>query len=194
MRMERRIDMDVVDSLRIAFESVAGDFYIVFNMDALFRGDMLSRYQAYAQSLSWQTRDEIRSTEGKNPIGGAASELLVPVNLETVSQAETRSFSKHGVDDSGEEDESDQQQDQQELGGNPETPQDGTNEDTEEEENARTQKSRLRRDGAERGQTDGATRRRHRCAGSQQLLHLRGGARLESGCTPSSRRSSRSRC
>ncbi len=139
IRMERRVDRDVIDSLR-AYESAMGDFYLVFNMDALFRGDMKSRYEAYSQSLSWQTRDEIRSTEGKNPIGGAASELLVPVNLETVSQAETRSFSKHGVDSA--EEESDQGQSEQELGGEPETPQDGTDETS--EAHARLQYSRLR--------------------------------------------------
>src|SRR5579871_5606419 len=86
IRLERRLDMDIVGSLR-AFESSTGDYFVVFNMDALFRGDMKSRYEAYAQSAIWQTRDEIRAAEGRNPIGGQASELLVPVNLETVSQA-----------------------------------------------------------------------------------------------------------
>jgi HK97 family phage portal protein len=131
IRMERRLDMDVVDSLR-AFESSAGDYYVVFNMDALFRGDMKSRYEAYSQSLTWQTRDEIRASEGKNPIGGQAGELLVPVNLETVSQAETRSVSKHGMlDDDLPQEEDTQGQDQEELGGDAETPQDGTDQITE---------------------------------------------------------------
>lgn len=141
IRMERRIDRDIIDSLR-AYESAMGEFYMVFNMDALFRGDMKSRYEAYSQSLSWQTRDEIRSTEGKNPIGGAASELLVAVNLETVSQAETRSFSKHGVDDQPDE-ESTAGQDEQELGAQPETPEDDSDDDTR-EDNARLQHARLR--------------------------------------------------
>lgn len=138
IRLERRLDMDVVDSLR-AFDSAMGDFYVVFNMDALFRGDMKSRYEAYSQSLTWQTRDEIRATEGKNPIGGDADELLVPVNLETVSQASTRSYSKAaGVVD----EESDQPEDEQELGGSPETPQDGSEEVT--EDHAQLQRKRLR--------------------------------------------------
>lgn len=141
IRMERRLDLDIIDSLR-AFESAMGDYYIVFNMDALFRGDLKSRYEAYAQSLTWQTRDEIRASEGKNPIGGQASELLVPVNLETVSQAETRSVSKHGVVDSDiQDDETSQGQDEEELGGEAETPQDGTDQVT--EENARSKRSRL---------------------------------------------------
>jgi len=57
--MERRLDRDVIDSLR-AYESAMGDYYIVFNMDALFRGDMKSRYEAYAAALPWMLRDEIR--------------------------------------------------------------------------------------------------------------------------------------
>ncbi len=129
IRLERRLDMDIVGSLR-AFESSTGDYFVVFNMDALFRGDMKSRYEAYAQSAIWQTRDEIRAAEGRNPIGGQASELLVPVNLETVSQAATRSLSKHGVPagDDEAQDETSQGQDEQELGGDAETPQDGSDE------------------------------------------------------------------
>lgn len=142
IRMERRLDCDIVDSLR-AYESSMGDYYVVFNMDALFRGDMKSRYEAYSQSLTWQTRDEIRAAEGRNPIGGQASELLVPVNLETVSQAETRSVSKHGVADSDlSEEENTEGQDEQELGGDAETPQDGTDQVT--EESSRGGNSRFR--------------------------------------------------
>lgn len=137
IRNERRLDMDIVDSLR-AYESAMGDYYIVFNMDALFRGDMKSRYEAYAASLPWQSRDEIRASEGRNPVGGAAAELLVPVNMETVSQSEMRSASKYspGASDSSEE------QDTQELGGESETPS-GT--DGQQEENtARLRESRMR--------------------------------------------------
>lgn len=141
IRMERRIDRDIIDSLRV-YESSMGDYFMVFNMDALFRGDMKSRYEAYSQSLSWQTRDEIRSTEGKNPMGGAAAELLVPVNLETVSQAETRSFSKHGVSDDQPDEESDTGEDEQELGGEAETPDEDSDESG--DSNARLQRSRLR--------------------------------------------------
>lgn len=90
VRLERRLDRDVVGSLR-AFESASGDFFAVFNMDALYRGDMKSRYEAYQLGVqSWITRNEIRAAEGRNPIAGL-DELLVPVNMETVSQAEQRS-------------------------------------------------------------------------------------------------------
>lgn len=89
IRRERRYDRDLIDSLR-AYESSTGEYFLVFNMDALFRGDMKSRYEAYAAALPWMRRDEMREAEGRNPIGGDAAELLVPVNMETISQAERR--------------------------------------------------------------------------------------------------------
>lgn len=90
VRAERRIDADIVNALR-AFESASGDFFAVFNMDALYRGDMKSRYEAYQLGVqTWRLRNEIRAAEGLNPIEGF-DEPLVPVNLETVSQAAQRS-------------------------------------------------------------------------------------------------------
>jgi HK97 family phage portal protein len=89
VRNERRLDRDIVSALR-AYESASGDFFAVFNMDALFRGDMKSRYEAYQLGVqTWLSRNEIRAAEGKNPIAGC-DELLVPVNMETVSQAQQR--------------------------------------------------------------------------------------------------------
>ena len=90
VRFERRLDRDIVQSLR-AFESAGGDYYAVFNMDALFRGDMKSRFESYQLAVqTWLARNEIRAAEGKNPIDGL-DEMLVPVNMETVSQAQKRS-------------------------------------------------------------------------------------------------------
>jgi HK97 family phage portal protein len=89
VRMERRLDADVVNSLR-AFESASGDYFVGFNMDALYRGDMKSRYDAYSVALPWMRRNEMRRNEGLNPIDGL-DEPLVPVNLETVAQAQQRS-------------------------------------------------------------------------------------------------------
>lgn len=88
-RMERRLGRDIVDSLRFQ-ESALGDFFVVFNMDALFRGDMKSRYEAYAQAQFWMLRNEMRRREGLNPVDGL-DEPLVAVNMETVDQAERRS-------------------------------------------------------------------------------------------------------
>lgn len=91
VRNERRLDADVVGSLR-AFESAAGEFYVTFNMDALYRGDMKSRYEAYSLAIAsgWMVRNESRAAEGRNAIDGL-DEPLVPVNLETVDQAQQRS-------------------------------------------------------------------------------------------------------
>ncbi len=91
VRLERRLDRDIVAPLQ-AFESSPGDYFAVFNMDALYRGDMKSRYEAYSQGISsgWLLRNETRTAEGKNPIDGL-NEPLVAVNLETVAQAQQRS-------------------------------------------------------------------------------------------------------
>lgn len=77
-RLERRINMDLIDSLEIG---LPGEFFADFNMDALFRGDMKSRYEAYNQALQfWLTVNEVRAAENLNPIEGG-DELLRPVNM-----------------------------------------------------------------------------------------------------------------
>jgi HK97 family phage portal protein len=89
VRVERRLDRDIVGSLRYK-ESAAGDYFAVFNMDALYRGDMKTRFDAYQSGVqTWLTRNEIRAAEGKNPIAGL-DEPLIPVNMETISQAQAR--------------------------------------------------------------------------------------------------------
>jgi hypothetical protein len=78
-------------------------------MDALYRGDMKSRYEAYQLAAqTWMPRNEIRALEGRNPIPGL-DEPLVPVNMETISQAQARNTAnnaraKASVNTSGEED------------------------------------------------------------------------------------------
>jgi HK97 family phage portal protein len=90
VRVERRLDRDIVGALRYK-ESAPGDYFAVFNMDALYRGDMKTRFEAYQQGVqTWLTINEIRAAEGKNPIAGG-DELLIPVNMETRSQAQARS-------------------------------------------------------------------------------------------------------
>jgi HK97 family phage portal protein len=89
VRIERRLDRDIVGSLRYK-ESAPGDYFAIFNMDALYRGDMKTRFEAYQQGVqTWLTRNEIRAAEGKNPIPGL-DEPLIPVNMETISQAQAR--------------------------------------------------------------------------------------------------------
>lgn len=90
VRDEQRFNRDVIDSVR-AFESAPGDYYVRLDLDALYRGDMKSRYEAYAQAISagWMVRNEARASDGRNPITGL-DEPLQAVNVETIDQAERR--------------------------------------------------------------------------------------------------------
>lgn len=59
-----------------------GTYYIKHLVDALLRGDTLTRYQAYATGIqnSILTPNEAREKEDLNPIDGA-DDLLVPLNM-----------------------------------------------------------------------------------------------------------------
>jgi HK97 family phage portal protein len=68
-----------------------GVFYTKFNLAALLRGDMASRYAAYAvaHNNGWLNGDEIRAFEELNPIPGGLGKLyLVPANMMTREQME----------------------------------------------------------------------------------------------------------
>lgn len=56
--------------------------YIRFNVGGLLRGDMLSRYQAHAIAVNtgWESRNEVRVLEDKNPVEGL-DEYLRPLNM-----------------------------------------------------------------------------------------------------------------
>lgn len=59
-------------------------YYAEFLVDALLRGDTLSRYQAYAvaRQNGWLNADDIRGLENMDPIpGGAGKVYLVPLNM-----------------------------------------------------------------------------------------------------------------
>lgn len=141
VRLERRLDRDVVNSLG-AFESASGDFFVTFAMDALFRGDMKSRYEAYSQAINagWMVRNESRAAEGLNPIAGL-DEPLQAVNMETVKQAQQRSDNAT-VTAASTANISQTEEDESDAGGSPETPDnDGPAEDA---QNASADKSILR--------------------------------------------------
>jgi len=128
VRAERRLDRDIVGALQ-AFESAPGDYYVTFNMNELYRGDMKSRYDAYQVALqTWMVRNEARANEGLNPIPGL-DEPLVPVNMETVSQAKQRS------DNATAAAEASTQNDLDEGGGAAETPENDS--PAEDQQNAR---------------------------------------------------------
>lgn len=134
VRVERRLDRDIVGSLRFK-ESAAGDYFAVFNMDALYRGDMKTRFEAYQQGVqTWLTRNEIRAAEGKNPMDGC-DELLIPVNMETLSQAQARQDANIAAANASSEDTADTNRTTNQSGG-------GGAEPLEEEEDDGGQKAR----------------------------------------------------
>jgi HK97 family phage portal protein len=143
VRFERRLDRDIVASLG-AYESASGEYFVTFAMDALFRGDMKSRYEAYQLGCqTWLIRNEARAAEGLNPIDGF-DEPLVPVNMETVSQAQKRSdaniAAKTSPDDTPDDAVTENNMD--DAGGSPETP--GPVDTIEDEQNARLVDTKLR--------------------------------------------------
>ena len=74
-------------------------YSIEFNLDALLRGDLKSRYEAYVLAFNngWKTRNEIRQLENDEPVEGGdeltALENLVPLNRmgkERIKDGETK--------------------------------------------------------------------------------------------------------
>jgi hypothetical protein len=108
---------------------------------------MKSRYEAYQLACqTWMVRNEARAAEGLNPIEGL-NEPLVPVNMETVSQAQKRSdanvAAKTAGDDAGAVgDELITDRTVDNGGGSPETPIPASPE--EDEQKALLQKTKLR--------------------------------------------------
>jgi HK97 family phage portal protein len=64
-----------------------GSVYVEHLVDAMLRGDTLSRYQAYGQGIrdGWINRNEVRSRENMNKVEGL-DEYLLPLNMGTESQ------------------------------------------------------------------------------------------------------------
>jgi len=64
-------------------------FYTEFMLDGLLRGDMQSRYTAYAvgRNNGWLSANDIRTAENMNPIDGG-DVYMVPVNMMPASQSE----------------------------------------------------------------------------------------------------------
>lgn len=138
VRVERRLDRDIVSSLR-AYESSPGDYFALFNMDALMRGDIKSRYEAYAAAIPWMLRNEMRAAEGMNPIDGL-DEPLVAVNMETVDQAQKRSDANIAAkQDGGGEEKKNSSATEQDLLNGGDSPA-----DEEDDENAKVSEHRVR--------------------------------------------------
>lgn len=58
------------------------EYFVEFLVDALLRGDTLSRYQAHSLAIAsgWRTRNEVRVKENENPLPGL-DEPLEPLNM-----------------------------------------------------------------------------------------------------------------
>jgi hypothetical protein len=82
-RWERRINVDLMDPMN---EALGNDEYFVeFTLGGLMRGDMKSRYDAYAigRNWGWLCPDTICEMEGMNPLpdGKGGQEYLRPLNM-----------------------------------------------------------------------------------------------------------------
>lgn len=86
-RIERRLDIDLLDPLSDGTGNNPGQFFAAFDMDALLRGDLKSRYEAYQLSVGgpWMAMNEARASEGKNPVDGG-DDILRPVNMAPVNE------------------------------------------------------------------------------------------------------------
>lgn len=70
-----------------------GEYYFKFNVNGMLRGDILSRYRAYAiaRQWGWQNADEIRHLEDMNPLPDNQGELyLTPLNMIPADQVENQ--------------------------------------------------------------------------------------------------------
>jgi hypothetical protein len=66
-----------------------GKYFVKFNLDALLRGDIKSRYEAYqiAVTNGWMNRNEVRLLEDMNPAEGL-DEFLSPMNMQGADESE----------------------------------------------------------------------------------------------------------
>ena len=64
-----------------------GRYFTKLTLDALMRGDTVSRFQAYALAVQWGwlSRNEVRAKEDMNPIDGL-DDILTPLNMGRGSQ------------------------------------------------------------------------------------------------------------
>lgn len=77
-RIEQRINIGLVNKEK------RGRFYAKFNVGALLRGDMKSRYESYATAINWGilSPNECRDLEDRNPRDGG-DVYLTPMNMTT---------------------------------------------------------------------------------------------------------------
>jgi HK97 family phage portal protein len=77
-RWEERLGQDLLN------EDERDQLYFEFNLDALMRGDMKTRFEAYTSATGgapWMVRNEVRAKENMEPIKGG-DELIDPLNMQ----------------------------------------------------------------------------------------------------------------
>jgi phage portal protein BeeE len=59
------------------------ELYVEFNVDGLLRGDLKSRYDAYAvgRQWGWLSTNDIRSRENLEPVPDGDTDYLQPLNM-----------------------------------------------------------------------------------------------------------------
>jgi HK97 family phage portal protein len=84
VRMERRINRDLIEAVGIG---EPGDYFAEWNMDSLLRGDMKSRYEAYAIGINAQflCPNDARRSENLNPVDGLDT-FVRPVNMAPIDE------------------------------------------------------------------------------------------------------------
>lgn len=77
-RIEQTVTRDLIGP------AGAKKYFAEFKLDALLRGDLKSRYEAYAVAVTngWMNRNEVRRKENLNPAEGL-DEFLTPLNMAT---------------------------------------------------------------------------------------------------------------
>ena len=71
--------------LSLLMDAEQDDYFIEINLDGLLRGDILSRYRAYAigRNWGWLSADEVREFENFNPLpDGIGKTYLLPTNMD----------------------------------------------------------------------------------------------------------------
>jgi HK97 family phage portal protein len=82
VRWEEQIGLKLLGD---SWTGAGGDLYVKFNVNALVRGDIKTRYESYAIGRQWGflNGDKIAELEDWNPIPGG-KDYMVPLNMTTV--------------------------------------------------------------------------------------------------------------
>ena len=109
--VNRKIEAELRRKL-LPFE-LQSDHYYKFNVNAMLRGDILSRYRAYAIARQWglKNADEIRELEDENPLPeGQGKHYLTPLNMIPADMVEEQFKDTTGGNSNDDENETSKEQ------------------------------------------------------------------------------------